>query len=100
QLFPYEWNQVLTAILSQKQLFDPDSPVPEETLMGSCAPDVDVPLIISELVEQGWVEKGKGGIRLTSRSEVLLRLFAVLLRAAGKPGSISAYFESKHSPTA
>ncbi|UVI30123.1 helix-turn-helix domain-containing protein [Paenibacillus spongiae] len=88
-LFPAQWDGLLTSLLKQKRYFNSNEPVPAAALQTDASTEEDVRLTAEEWMNAGLMEKGRGGYRIGIQAEVLLRLIAALLHSIGKPGGVS-----------
>lgn len=89
-LFSDDWNTLLTVLLEKEPYFDAQAPVGESSLPDSPAAEKERRAVLQQLMEAGIVRQGRGGFQMGAPAETVLRLLAVLLRAVGKPGVLSA----------
>lgn len=88
-LFPEAWNALFSALLTRKVYFNTDMAISEEDLMNGLSPETDFVALIGQMMDSGLLEKGKGGYKAGIKTEVLLRLLAVLLHTVCRPGVLS-----------
>lgn len=89
-LFPEDWDALITTFLTQGKPFDSQTAIKESDLQHVVSADTDLAKILNEWMDSGILQKGKGGYQTGTRAEVLLRVLGLLLRSIGKPGVISA----------
>ncbi|TMV47550.1 helix-turn-helix transcriptional regulator [Paenibacillus mesophilus] len=88
-LFPDDWDALITTFLTQGTPFDSKTAIKETDLRHAVSADADLTGILDAWMDCGILQKGRGGYQTGARAEVLLRLLGLLLRSTGMPGVLS-----------
>ncbi|MHA7965026.1 helix-turn-helix domain-containing protein [Paenibacillus sp. CAU 1782] len=79
---------VLLTLLRDMDDLKPDYAVDEKTLR-TLLPDIDFEPVMTDCIELGFVDRVRGGYRLNFRSDLAVRLLAIIHQTLNKPGTMN-----------